>query len=168
MTVATAFVSQAREIRNILLPIVGSDHERAAIDYATALALALRASITLVYVDVIPYTMSGIVAAADIGEKLTLERAIWSHWLVDTAATLTHRGVVEVKTSCVVGQAVAATIVEIAAAQHFDLIVMATHARTGVSRLVVGSDAEQVMRHAPCPVLTVHMSSAHNARRQQW
>jgi nucleotide-binding universal stress UspA family protein len=38
---------------------------------------------------------------------------------------------------------------------HCDLIVMGTHGRTGLSRLLVGSVAEAVMRKAPCPVLTV-------------
>ena len=36
-----------------------------------------------------------------------------------------------------------------------DLIVMGTHGRTGLSRLLMGSVAEQVLRQAPCPVLTV-------------
>jgi len=36
-----------------------------------------------------------------------------------------------------------------------DLIVLATHGRTGIKRLVIGSVAEKVVRHAPCPVLTV-------------
>jgi len=36
-----------------------------------------------------------------------------------------------------------------------DLIVLATHGRTGLKRLVIGNVAEKVVRHAPCPVLTV-------------
>jgi nucleotide-binding universal stress UspA family protein len=36
-----------------------------------------------------------------------------------------------------------------------DLVVLATHGRTGIKRLVIGSVAEKVVRHAPCPVLTV-------------
>jgi universal stress protein A len=42
-------------------------------------------------------------------------------------------------------------------AQDFltDLIVLATHGRTGLKRLVIGNVAEKVVRHAPCPVLTV-------------
>jgi nucleotide-binding universal stress UspA family protein len=37
----------------------------------------------------------------------------------------------------------------------FDLVVMGTHGRTGLSHLVLGSVAERVLRRAPCPVLTV-------------
>ena len=47
------------------------------------------------------------------------------------------------------------TITETAAAEHVDLIVMATHGRTGFSHLVMGSVAERVVRTAPCPVLTL-------------
>ena len=49
----------------------------------------------------------------------------------------------------------ARTIVEYATDRAFDLIVMGTHGRTGVAHLLLGSVAEQVVRTAPCPVLTV-------------
>ena len=44
------------------------------------------------------------------------------------------------------------------AAEHgCDLIVMATHGRTGLAHMLLGSTAEQVVRHAPCPVLTIRV-----------
>jgi len=49
-------------------------------------------------------------------------------------------------------------IVTYADEQKADLIVMGTHGRTGVGRLLLGSTAEQVVRHANCPVLTVRSS----------
>jgi nucleotide-binding universal stress UspA family protein len=44
-----------------------------------------------------------------------------------------------------------------AAAERYraDLIVMGTHGRTGLAHAVLGSVAERVVQHAPCPVLTV-------------
>ena len=48
-----------------------------------------------------------------------------------------------------------AEIPRVAQDVHADLIVMGTHGRTGLGRLLMGSVAEQVMRHAACPVLTV-------------
>jgi universal stress protein A len=42
-----------------------------------------------------------------------------------------------------------------------DLIVLATHGRTGIKRLVIGNVAEKVVRHARCPVLTVKPKSVH-------
>jgi universal stress protein A len=46
-------------------------------------------------------------------------------------------------------------IVLAATDEHADLIVVGTHGRTGIERLVIGSVAERVVRIAPCPVLTV-------------
>ena len=46
-------------------------------------------------------------------------------------------------------------IVKVAAAEQVDLIVIATHGRTGFSHLVMGSVAERVVRTAPCPVMTI-------------
>jgi nucleotide-binding universal stress UspA family protein len=47
------------------------------------------------------------------------------------------------------------TILQTAADVHADLIVMGTHGRTGIARFLMGSVAEQVVRRAPCPVLTM-------------
>src|SRR5262245_36501796 len=49
----------------------------------------------------------------------------------------------------------AETIVEYAREHGFDVIVMGTHGRSGVSHLLMGSVAEQVIRQAPCPVMVV-------------
>jgi len=49
----------------------------------------------------------------------------------------------------------AVVIVETAQETDADLIVMGTHGRAGLTRLVMGSVAEEVLRHAPCPVLTI-------------
>ncbi len=46
-------------------------------------------------------------------------------------------------------------IIEYARRNSIDLIVMATHGRTGLTRFLMGSFAEEVLRQAPCPVLTV-------------
>jgi nucleotide-binding universal stress UspA family protein len=50
-------------------------------------------------------------------------------------------------------------IVELARDSLCDLIVMGTHGRTGLGRLLMGSVAERVMRRAPCPVLTIKAPS---------
>ena len=51
----------------------------------------------------------------------------------------------------------ATAILEAAAREQCDLIVMGTHGRSGLGRLLMGSVAEEVVRKAPCPVLTVKM-----------
>jgi universal stress protein A len=48
----------------------------------------------------------------------------------------------------------ATEIVRTANDEHVDMIVIGTHGRRGLSRFLMGSVAESVIRHAPCPVLT--------------
>jgi len=45
---------------------------------------------------------------------------------------------------------------ELAAAEGFDLVAVGTHGHRGLRRLVVGSTAEAIIRHAPCSVLVAH------------
>ena len=52
------------------------------------------------------------------------------------------------------------SIVEAATETNADLIVIGTHGRTGLTRLVIGSVAERVVRLAPCPVLCVKPTAA--------
>jgi len=47
------------------------------------------------------------------------------------------------------------TIVAHALENRVDLIVIATHGRTGLSHVLLGSVAERIVREAPCPVLTI-------------
>lgn len=46
-------------------------------------------------------------------------------------------------------------ICDYAARESIDLIIVGTHGRTGLSHAVIGSTAERIVQHAPCPVLTV-------------
>jgi nucleotide-binding universal stress UspA family protein len=51
-------------------------------------------------------------------------------------------------------------IVRVAREDGVDLMIMGTHGRTGVRHLLLGSVAEDVTRHAPCPVFTVRIAAA--------
>jgi len=57
-------------------------------------------------------------------------------------------------------------ILDAAEASRIDLIVLATHGRTGIKRLIIGNVAEKVVRHAPCPVLTVKPLAARRRSRE--
>jgi nucleotide-binding universal stress UspA family protein len=59
-----------------------------------------------------------------------------------------------------VGPDVSMKIADYARTNHIDLIVMATHGRTGLAHLALGSVAENVFRTAPCPVLVIGRASA--------
>jgi nucleotide-binding universal stress UspA family protein len=55
-------------------------------------------------------------------------------------------------------------IVKIAGEERADMIVMGTHGRDGLNRVLLGSVAERVIRLAPCPVLTVRETTGETAR----
>jgi len=69
-----------------------------------------------------------------------------------------RRNIDEVKTYCRTG-APAEEIVRLAREEGAGLIVMGTHGWTGAKHLILGSTAENVVRHAECPVLTVRSST---------
>jgi len=58
-------------------------------------------------------------------------------------------------------------IPEFADNQHADLIVMGTHGRTGLRRLLMGSVAEAVVRNANCPVLTIRQSASDFSEKEE-
>jgi nucleotide-binding universal stress UspA family protein len=80
-------------------------------------------------------------------------------YLAAVVRRLTDRGFQRVETHVWYGPA-AAAIVEAAAAQKADMIVMCTHGRTGLGRLVLGSVAESVLRGTTIPILIVRADSA--------
>ena len=89
----------------------------------------------------------------DFGEiERALKRAVEA---IDTVATT------ELMRSSSPGHA----IVEVAARMKADLIAMGTHGRTGLSRLVLGSVADYVARHAPCPVVMVRDAAVESPAR---
>ena len=58
----------------------------------------------------------------------------------------------------------ATSIVQLAEREGVDMIVMPTHGRTGLVRLLMGSVAEEVVRKAKCPVLTVKAAAERTAK----
>ena len=147
------------EIHRILVPIVGEPGEQNAIDYAAFLAIALHASLTLVHVDEIPDAMVGIVPGASIDGDLAAEQARSTAHLAAIARELATKGLVDTKTMHLVSHELASALTELVHREQFDLVVMATHVQTRISRLLLGSVAETIVRHAACPVLTVHLSA---------
>jgi nucleotide-binding universal stress UspA family protein len=144
-------------IKRILVPTDFSEPSEAALVYARTLARQFGATFHLlhvleapvvtgpfsrqVYIPETPGTVNYLVRDA----KLRLARRLLPSDKARYKATK----------ELIVGLA-AKTIVQYAAEQKFDLIVMGTHGRTGLGHLIMGSVAEHVVRAAPCPVMTVH------------
>jgi nucleotide-binding universal stress UspA family protein len=140
--------------QKILVPLDGSKLAEQAIPYATELCKG-STEVTLLQVVQLPLPL----AAPDVNMAVPLpditglqEEAL--DYLEGLAKALREDGV-NVKTDAVERDVVAEAIVEYAEKNEIDLIVMTTHGRSGLSRLVFGSVAESVVRHTPCPVLLI-------------
>jgi nucleotide-binding universal stress UspA family protein len=146
----------AVKVRSILLPTDFSDCANFALQYATGIARATGASLLCVHVveTVVPavgYTgMSEPVPIADISEQLedSAERELPKIAECEECSGLNVEQVI------VHGEA-ATEIVRVAKERGVDLIVVSSHGRTGLGRMLFGSTAEAIVRHATCPVLVV-------------
>ena len=143
-------------LRTILIPTDFSGCANYALPYAAAIARATKATIICVHVvepiaPAVGYTgLAEPLPIADISEQLedSAERELPKLAECDECAGL------NVEEVMVHGDA-AAEIVRVAEEREVDLIVISSHGRTGLGRILFGSTAEAVVRHASCPVLVV-------------
>jgi nucleotide-binding universal stress UspA family protein len=133
---------------HILVPVDGSSAAADAVDHAASLAAIHGAELHLVHV-VEPQVAAD---AAGVDIVSVLEES-GREALADAEASAASVGVETVTTELLEGQA-HREIVEYAETNDVDLIVMGTHGRTGLGRLLLGSVAENVVRTSPVPVLT--------------
>jgi nucleotide-binding universal stress UspA family protein len=150
------------EIRSILAPTDFSEHAAAALRYAAGLAERLGAALHLLHVlpDAVPMAPDLVAGAPD----LVIAPALPPEYYRDTEAeSLEALGrvldpswglVPSVETAVRRGDSVE-EIIAYAAGLRIDLIVIATHGRTGLGHVLLGSVAERIVREAPCPVLTI-------------
>jgi nucleotide-binding universal stress UspA family protein len=137
---------------HLLLPLDGSPIAAQAIPYATTLARALGSHITLLSVIEPAPDWSGM-PRATAKEADERARALASAYLGTVADHLSGEGLT-VSTDVRLGNA-AVTLLAAAEEDNCSLIVMATHGRSGINRLRLGSVAQHTVRHAPIPALIV-------------
>jgi universal stress protein A len=144
--------NKSLSLRRILVPIDFSKNARRPLRYAIPLAAQFGASITLLHVIkpvVYPTEMAIVVTnekiavnasrrhLAELGQKLIPEKL---------CGNMIVRG----------GQPYF-EIAEVAREMKADPIVLTTHGYIGIRRVLLGGTAERIVRHAPCPVLTVRI-----------
>ncbi len=141
-------------IREILVPTDFSEHSNFALRYAMSVAREFNSRITLLHV-IEPATVAGgafCPAAANYDMiSLSAEQAIARTWEHEKAAQpLPWRSMVREGIPYHM-------IIQTAKAEKSDLIIIATHGRTGLAHIFMGSTTEKVIRRAPCPVLVVRL-----------
>lgn len=141
--------------KHILVPVDGSPTAALAIDKAIALAKAFDSAVTAIYViDPYPFTGVGTDYAYGQAQYLTAATAEANEAIKGAKQAFEAAGVA-VKTTLVEGHAVYKGILETAQSDGADLIVMGSHGRRGIEKLVLGSVAQRVVSRAHVPVLVV-------------
>jgi len=133
--------------KRIFCPVDFSEHSRLALEQAAYLATSVGCELTLMHVyewEMVEPLPTDRVAAIEAGITEQLQ------------ALAREVGLPNSKVDIEVLRGVPATeILRCAKDGGFDAVVMGTHGRSGLTHLLLGSTAERVVRHAPCPVLIV-------------
>lgn len=137
---------------NILVPVDFSAYSERALDYACALAEKLGAKLHLVHAigaglpELSAVLTDSVIAPLRESSKLELEKIAKARAAIATFGELmiepgdARDGILAAAKRCAA-----------------DLIIIGSHGRGGLSRLVLGSVAEDIVRRAPCPVLVVRV-----------
>lgn len=139
-------------MKKILVPVDFSDCSKKALQYAIPLARQHGAVLTLLHV-VPPAYSAGEYGGIDYAQLEASMRVSGDKELARLVAEEV-RGEVSADSMVRVGPPVL-EIIETAKTLPADVIVISTHGRTGLKHVLLGSVAERVVRHAPCPVLVV-------------
>lgn len=142
-----------REIKKILCAVDLSEHSRAVAEYTTIIAKATGATVVVVYTapslsqyvgfHVPPNTIENFVGEIVTGAEKSMEAFV----------TENFPGI-DAKGQVLIGYA-AEEIINRAEDEKADMIIMGTHGRKGIDRILFGSVAEKVVKNAKQPVLTV-------------
>jgi nucleotide-binding universal stress UspA family protein len=145
-------------VSKVLVTLDGTATSEAVLDHASELGRIFGASLFLVRVVPLPKGFKSPYPPHLIEmNRTTLKqaRAESTDYLLEHVNHLQARGLTAEMTVVEAGQA-AHGILSTADGAHCDLIAMATHGRTGVSRVFLGSTADKVVRGAPTPLLLIH------------
>lgn len=144
---------QVIALQRIMVPLDFSDHSHKALRYAVKLAEQFGSELELVNVVtpvvyaegmVLPAAMENLDTVTEEHSKRALEKISREEGVKE----------LKVKTTVLLGNPYD-EIVNHAKKQETDLLLITTHGRTGLQHFLLGSTAEKILRHAPCPVMVV-------------
>jgi universal stress protein A len=142
------------DIRRILVPFDFSEYSEKALTWALALAESWRSHVLLLHV--VPRPSYPPLLMGSYFNVVEFEASLQADAEARAKERVAHTGnkTVQIDAQVVIGEPFS-DICLMAEQEKVDLIVMGSHGRTGLSHVLLGSVAERVVRHAPCPVLVV-------------
>jgi universal stress protein A len=147
-------------VKRILVPVDFSKDSLNAVAYATEFAQPFGAELLLLYVvepiyyatPTDPYAVN-----ANVATLIEEQRRLGEEQLARIGADLEKKG--QRFRTLIKSGSPPQQIADTAERQHVNMIIMATHGRTGLAHMFMGSVAEKVVRTASCPVLTVRAAA---------
>lgn len=141
--------------KHILVPVDGSDTAQQAVGKAVGLARAFSSTVTVVYV-IDPYPFTGLGNDYAYGQAAYLGAAsAEASQATQAAQHLLEQSGVSSQIVVMESNAAWRGILETAGKVNADLIVMGSHGRRGIEKLMLGSVTQSVLSHAHLPVLVV-------------
>lgn len=141
--------------KHLLVPVDGSSTSRQSIEKAIAIAEAFKSKVTVIYV-IDPYAFTGVGTDFSYGQAEYLSAATTeANAAIEAAKVAFQEHGISVDASIVEGHAIYRGILETAESVNADLLIMGSHGRRGLEKLVLGSVTAQVLSHAHLPVLVV-------------
>jgi nucleotide-binding universal stress UspA family protein len=141
-------------LKTILVPVDFSDSGKPALSYAASLARQSGASLRLLHVLEFPHFRPDF-------PHQTMDVSDWRERVNRDFGALQTSRFLGIRTTSEIREGLPfQAIVDAARDIGADLIVMATHGRTGLQHVLLGSTAERVVRHAECPVLVIRSRPA--------
>jgi nucleotide-binding universal stress UspA family protein len=141
------------KIRQVLCPVDFSETSRKALRYAGAIATWYEAVLHVMHVIPDPSASNVALASAvpaTVAEQIRAAADAALKDFVDKADLSAPLAGLHIRSG-----SPAAEILEYASRTNPDLLILGTHGRSGLSHLLVGSNAERVVAHASCPVMTI-------------
>ncbi|EKO38044.1 MAG: universal stress protein UspA-like protein [Solidesulfovibrio magneticus str. Maddingley MBC34] len=140
-------------VKTIVCAVDFSEGSPRVAEYAATLAKATGASLVCVYIapslaEYVGFNVPQAALDSFVGDVVSSAGQTMDAFVAEHFAGLPAKGLV-------LAGYPAEEILAAAEEQHADLIVMGTHGRTGIDRIIFGSVAEKVVKSARCPVLTV-------------
>ena len=143
------------QMKRILLPTDFSEFSRYAMDYAVSFAAQYQARLYVLHVLVSPHALVGYEAAPFVSyERLFADMKRSADQAMSSFIPEDVKKDLQVETAIAQGTPFL-EILKFAKEKDVDLIVIATHGRTGLKHVLFGSVAEKVVRKSPCPVLSI-------------
>lgn len=166
VSTAPALAPLPNPVRRLLVAVDAFAPDQETVRHAMALAPKLEATIVLLHVVMLPVeaasqveAIPGFLLSADAlraDHDKARERAVASLTELERTLQLDY---LKVESHVLLGSAYV-RILDAVKEFDCDMLLIATHGYTGLKRLILGSTAEQVVRHAHCPVIVVRRKDA--------